>query len=64
MICPFMSTPRQSDTIFNGTPLYENESEMERYGFTVIGGQPWSGIFPCLKEKCAAWDARCKRLDI
>jgi hypothetical protein len=58
-----MSTPKQGDTIGGGGEnLYRNESEILDYGFTPIDGKIWSGIFPCIKEKCMAWDTGLVRL--
>jgi hypothetical protein len=55
-VCPFMSTPRQGDTVTFGEPLYKDDAEIEEYGYTLINGKIWSGIFPCLREKCTAWN--------
>jgi len=61
-ICPFMSTPKQGDTICGGEKLYRDKSEMMEYGFTPIDGKIWSGLLPCLKENCMAWDDGLVRL--
>ena len=54
-ICPFMSRPKQGDTIFNDRPLYDSEQEMIKYGWVIIDGKPFSNVISCQRERCAAW---------
>jgi hypothetical protein len=59
-VCPIMSRPKQGNYIgLDGKPLYKNENECLEYGWVLVDGKPFSGLMPCLKERCEAWQEGC-----
>jgi hypothetical protein len=56
-ICPIMSRPNQMDILgLSQVRIWDSEDQMKEYGMTPINGIPYRDLFPCLKEKCMAWE--------
>jgi len=57
-ICPIMSRPSQGNSVklYSHEPLFTDEDDMRKHGWTPIDGKPYSDIISCQKEKCMAWE--------
>lgn len=65
-VCPVMSKPRQGNHVIERfgkkEMLYDSEEEMREYGYTVINGNPFSDMIPCIRERCQAFCPECEEV--